>query len=106
LFPNVANEVLHGFRVREFERTIGASPKQVETIADDLLTARKNALVVIDRHQVLVFRNALAVVLEELGVEEFQTRTGYDFDLGRGLLNQMNQFLDEDTRGANANHAH
>jgi hypothetical protein len=97
LFWNVANEVVHGIRVDDFERTIGASKKQVEAIADELRAAPKDLPIIIDRSRARILRNALAVVVRELGVEEFHPRTGYDFEPGRQVLQELNQFVGEDS---------
>ena len=40
-------------------------------------------------------RNALRETIRELGVEEFHTRTGYDFDEGKAILRELDKLLAE-----------
>ena len=40
-------------------------------------------------------RNALRETIRELGVEEFHTRTGYDFEQGEALLQKLTRILGE-----------
>jgi len=69
----------------------------VKTIANHMRAMPKNSPIIIDRNQALIFRNALAIVLKELGIDEFHTRTGCDFELGRQRIQQMDQFLGENS---------
>jgi hypothetical protein len=41
----------------------------------------------------MAFRNALRETLRELGIEEFHTRTGYDFDEGKAILAKLIAWL-------------
>jgi hypothetical protein len=45
------------------------------------------------RRQVVVFRNALSETLRELGLEEFHTRTGYEFAEGEAILAKLETWL-------------
>jgi len=39
--------------------------------------------------QTLAFRNALRESLRKLGIEDFQTRTGYTFEFGQRVLGEL-----------------
>jgi hypothetical protein len=96
LIWNITNEVINGFKVVDFEKTIGASEESFKMKANHLRAVSKSMPVVIDRQQAQIFCSALSVVLNELGIEEFQTRTGYDFEDGHLLLQELNHFLREE----------
>jgi hypothetical protein len=55
--------------------------------------------VTLDSHQTRAFRNALSETIRELGIEEFHTRTGYDFGEGSAYLKKLDQLL-----GASGSH--
>lgn len=90
---SVPNEVINGFEVSRFEQVIGTSKDQVKTLANRLRSIPGNEHVAIDRSEARVLSNALAVVLEELGEQEFFTRTGCDFENGQTILHQLEEFL-------------
>ncbi|SEG45057.1 hypothetical protein SAMN05421819_2998 [Bryocella elongata] len=96
---NVANEVLNGFEVIDFESTIGISKDDFKSIVVSLRGLSKEARIMLDLKEVRLFRNALAVVLEELGIEEFDTRTGHSFEEGNAILGQLNLFIDTQVEG-------
>lgn len=90
---NVANEVINGFRVANFEEQIGASLEEFRSVAvrqRSIPSTEKAALAV---SEVRVFHNALAITLEELGEDEFETRTGQSFEKGNILLKHLEIFL-------------
>jgi hypothetical protein len=45
-----------------------------------------------------IIRNALSLSLDELGTEEFQTRTGFDFEWAQGILEEFDLLIPA-TRG-------
>jgi|GEM_PF-5267617 len=95
LLWSVPNEVTNGFAIKDFEKTIGISKERATNLFKDLRDKPKGDRITLDRHQALIFHNALAAVLEELGVEEFQTRTGCDFEAGHTMLRELSHFLQQ-----------
>ena len=49
--------------------------------------------IMLDVNQARALRNALFETIGELGSEEFQTRTGYDFGRGTTFLQRLDQLL-------------
>jgi hypothetical protein len=49
--------------------------------------------VAISTYEAEAFRNALVLTLEELGDDEFSTRTGHKYDVGKLILQELNSFL-------------
>ncbi len=91
---NVSNEVINGFKVNGFGERIGASEKEFQDVAKRLrLLSEAGNCVVLNLHGLGLLRNALALTLQELGVNEFQTRTGFSFEKGQTTLEEMNRFL-------------
>jgi hypothetical protein len=91
LFSNILNEVCNGFALQDFERAIGAPHHEVCALFDrfrKLRTAR-NARISVTDQELRILQNALRETLRELGVEEFSTRTGLDFDVGEGALREL-----------------
>ena len=43
--------------------------------------------------EIIAVRNALRETVRELGAEEFHTRTGYDFEVGKTMLAKLNDLL-------------
>ena len=75
------------------ERTIGAEKGSLEQLLTHLHTlhdADELALGVVETRAV---RNALRETIRELGVEEFHTRTGYDFEQGEAILQKLNRLV-------------
>jgi hypothetical protein len=95
---NVANEVINGFRVEDFQERVGTSVESFKQISNRLRSARGTEGATLNLAEARAFRNALAITLEELGDDEFETRTGHDFEKGNLLLKALNGFLDADNR--------
>jgi hypothetical protein len=93
LLRSVLNEVLNGFEVPEFERRIGMNSADLEQLLKHLQTLGNRDAVTLDIQQTRAFRNALSEAIRELGVEEFHTRTGYDFGQGNATLQRLDQLL-------------
>jgi hypothetical protein len=87
------NEVLHGFLLSNLETVIGIDEPKLAELLVYLGSLPEKAEIPLDRIQTLAFRNALRETLRELGVEEFHTRTGYDFDEGNAILAKLDVFV-------------
>jgi hypothetical protein len=96
---NVSNEVINGFNVPDFEKTIGASKQEFQVICVALRGLPKGTKPGFDLKKAHIFRNALVIVLEELGEEEFDTRTGHSIEEGRTILQQLSLFVDRQQGG-------
>ncbi len=92
LLGSVLNEVLNGFSVPDFDRRIGMKRADVENLLKHLHTLGRVATT-LDVDQTRAFRNALFETIRELGIEEFQTRTGYDFSWGNDSLKRLDRLL-------------
>jgi len=90
---NVANEVINGFKVIDFEKTIGVPEQEFRLIALALRDLPKGTKAGLDLEKARFFRNALAVVLDELEVEEFSIRTGHGFNEGHAVLQKLDSFI-------------
>lgn len=90
---NIANEVINGFKVGDFQQRVGVSEDGFKNIAKRLRSTSLGKNAAIGTREAEALRNALALTLEELGVEEFSTRTGYEFDEGNLILQELNRFL-------------
>ena len=93
LLGNALNEVTHGFRVHDFERIIGVSKSELEKLLDHLQTLAPTDDLVLDQKRARAVRNALHETIRELGVEEFHTRTGYEFEQGKAILAKLDNLL-------------
>jgi hypothetical protein len=94
LIRQVPNEVINGFQVDRFEDVIGVSDVQFTSLTLEL--RRLGGAIKIDSQQGFIFRRALNMVLNELGPDEFQTRTGHAFEEGSAVLKQLDDFLASD----------
>lgn len=93
LFGNALNEVINGFNVPDFERTIGAEKASLERLLRHLQTLSATDELVLSVPETRAVRNALRETISELGVEEFHTRTGYDYEQGEAILGKLNRLL-------------
>jgi len=92
VFANqILNEVVNGFRIPRFEETLGAT----HTSARELLAKVHAAAVrrggdtqtfIFSEEETRFFRRALLATLDELGEDEFETRTGYPLEEGQKKL--------------------
>jgi hypothetical protein len=92
----VPNEVLNGFKVENFQPTIGISEGEFGKRANRLRQAQEDIQTGLTLPEARAFRNALSLTVDELGIEEFHTRTGIDFEAGLQLLRKMDRFLGEE----------
>ena len=90
LLRSVLNEVLNGFLINDFDTAIGMEKAEVQKLLTELNELPDEAGLDLDRKQAVAFRNALHRTLSELGVEEFQTRTGIDFEEAQDVLTHLN----------------
>lgn len=90
LLRSVLNEVLNGFLIDDFDTAIGMEKAEVQKLLTELNELPDEAGLDLDRKQAVAFRNALHRTLSELGVEEFQTRTGIDFEEAQDVLTHLN----------------
>ncbi len=93
LLESVFNEVLNGFEVAEFEKRIGMQKSEIDKILKHLRTLSNGEEVTLDLIQTRAFRNALFESIRELGIEEFQTRTGYDIGRGNATLKRLDHIV-------------
>jgi hypothetical protein len=99
LFGNALNEVINGFNVPDFERTIGAEKATLEKLLTHVQALRDSDELVLGVPETRAVRNALRETIRELGVEEFHTRTGYDYEQGEAILGKLNWLLRETLKG-------
>jgi hypothetical protein len=92
----IPNEVVNGFKVEDFNQRVGIPKEEFKTRAIRLRGMPEEARVTLSAQEVSAFRNALSLTLDELGIDEFQTRTGFDFEVGLQLLRKMNRFLESE----------
>jgi hypothetical protein len=93
LLESVLNEVLNGFEVPEFEKKIGMERKCLDNFLKHLHTLSDGQEVMLDLAEARAFRSALFETIRELGVEEFQTRTGCGFGHGNAVLRKLDHLL-------------
>ena len=98
LIGNVSNEVLNGFRIENFDVTIGSTRDEYQDMSQRLFKQQRFQALVGHKETVLL-RNALAATLAELGLSEFQTRTGCDYEYGQALLKRMESAMSQVVRG-------
>jgi hypothetical protein len=93
LIWNISNEVINGLRVDDFENRISVNEPEFKDLSNRLraLSEKKEAII-LDARDAQVLRNALFITLEELGTEEFHTRTGHEFVQGQIVLDRLDSF--------------
>lgn len=93
LLHSVLNEVLNGFALDNFDVVIGMKRSELGQLLAYLHELPGDADVDLNLTQAVAFRNALRETLRELGIEEFSTRTGYDFEVGEHVLEKLDQLI-------------
>lgn len=88
-------EVCFGFRLEEFTAHIGMGEERACMLFERLngLDLNRRAVLPTTPEELLALRNAHAETLKELGVEEYSTRTGLDFQEGEALLRALDENL-------------
>jgi hypothetical protein len=104
LFNNVLNEVINGFRVPEFERTIGMEKTSAKQLLEHIYTLRESDELDLGIRETRAVRNALCESLRNIPPREFQTRTGYYLERAKAILTKLDSLLasisSESPRGA------
>lgn len=93
LFGSALNEVINGFAVSDFERTIGADEEHLAALLKHLHTLNNSDALILGVNETRSVRNALRETIRELGIEEFHTRTGYDFEEGKTALAKLDKLV-------------
>jgi hypothetical protein len=84
---------LTGFRLEHFDKVIGNSREEFQQLLGHFWGLPEDG-VSLNLRQALAFRNALRESLRELGIEDFQTRTGYTFESGQRVLGELDPIID------------
>jgi hypothetical protein len=92
LLQTGVNEALHGFRLEHFDEAMGTSREEFRKLLGHFGGFPEDA-VSLNLRQVSAFHNALRETLQELGTEEFQTRTGYTFEYGQRILLELDGLI-------------
>jgi hypothetical protein len=95
LLHSVLNEIINGFFLPDFNKVIGTDKENLEPLLAHLCDLPKGAVITLDRAQTIAFHNALRESLRELGVEEFDTRTGYRFEEVQRILRELKVLIDD-----------
>jgi len=95
LFRSVLNEVLNGFVVDDFDAAIGMTRADLQQLLTQLNRLPDDVGIKLDLNRTRAFHNALRRTLRELGVEEFHTRTGFDFQEGKRVLKELDDRLQD-----------
>ena len=93
LFGSVLNEVINGFRVPDFERTIGTDRDSLKKLLTHLQTPGDADELVLGMKETRAIRNALQETIRKLGAWEFHTRTGYELERGKEVLAKLDKLL-------------
>jgi hypothetical protein len=92
LLQSVVNEALNGFRLEHFDEAIGTSCEEFQQLLGHFGGLPEDE-VSLNLPQTSAFRNALRETLRKLGIEEFQTRTGYTFEFGQRILRELDGII-------------
>ncbi len=95
LFRSVLNEVLNGFMVDDFNAAIGLERSELERLLKYLSRLPDDSEVELTLVEMRAFHNALRETLDELGIEEFHTRTGFEFEEGERVFKKLDYLLNE-----------
>ena len=93
LFGNVLNEVINGFRVPEFERTIGMEEESLRRLLRHLHTLSDSDGLDLGTREARAVRNSLCETLRKISPWEFHTRTGYDLERANAILAKLHSLL-------------
>lgn len=91
-------EVCYGFDIPDFSARMGSTEKQAQQLFEkiDQLSGNQPSKAVLNMNEIRLLRKAHEATLQELGAEEYETRTGIDFAFGQNLLNEFAEALDRD----------
>lgn len=89
--------VCYGLRIDNFKGCVGVSEEVARALfarLDALDLDRRNELVV-SQEELAAIRNSHFRTIQDLGPEEYATRTGVDFEYGRALLERLEGAIKE-----------
>jgi hypothetical protein len=88
---SVLNEVLHGFRVPNFDQQIGLSRREADDLHVRLMreSTLESPLLELTTRQLIGLRNAIIETVNELGIEEFDTRVGAPLQNAEQMSSQI-----------------
>jgi hypothetical protein len=88
-------EVCGGFYIPDFDVRMGGTKKQAEQLFDkmDQLSGNQQNEIVLTMDEIRLLKKAHEATLQELGAEEYETRTGINFAFGQNLLNEFAEGL-------------
>ncbi|HEY3103128.1 MAG TPA: hypothetical protein VGJ69_06025 [Pyrinomonadaceae bacterium] len=95
LLRSALNEVLNGFALDHFETAIGIGRSELQQVFKYLSELSDDAKAGLTRAHLTAAHNALREALRELGIEEFQTRTGFEFQEAEMILKKLSDLLGE-----------
>lgn len=93
LLRSVLNEVLNGFAVENLDGLTGMNRSELQELLTSLNKLPNEREAELNLNQTEAFRNALRETLSELGIEEFHTRTGFDFEEGKEILEELDRLI-------------
>ena len=81
-------EICFGFEVADFNARIGATRDEARTLFEklDRLSLDGQNVILLTREEIRLLKNAHEQTLNELGVEEYGTRTGVNFADGQVIM--------------------
>ena len=83
LLYSALREAWGGFAAHRFP---AAKRAEAKVLMDRL---RQDSKIVLNQSDIVLSKEALEFALKELGSEEFQTITGYDFEFGESTLTKL-----------------
>jgi hypothetical protein len=88
-------EVCYGFRLDNFASVIGAEEAHARSLLDrlDKLDLEQESQISVSPDDLRIIRNSHRETLRELGVEEYNTRTGVEFAVGQALGHKLDQLV-------------
>jgi hypothetical protein len=91
-------EVCFGFTIPDFSKRIGGSEEDAQRLFarfDPL--GDQSAIIALTKSEMHLLKNAHAATLNELGNEEYFTRTGVEFSSGQAILTALDAVLSTGT---------
>lgn len=83
----ILNEVLYGFTVDNFQEEVGLPRPEIQELHNLVNSEIPGVAVTAEQRDVLA--KSLKLTLVELGPDEFQIRTGYDYDEAKKFLHEL-----------------
>jgi hypothetical protein len=84
-------EICFGFEVANFDARIGATREEARTLFKKLDRLRLDGqnVILLTRDEIQLLKHAHEQTLNELGAEEYATRTGVNFTDGQMIMNEL-----------------